>query len=784
MTDETEADTRANRIDPVLAASGWSAGATQGARVRREHICPGRIMGKGRNANPVSADYVFEYRGQKLAALEAKRAGVGYTIGMGQAKDYAGRINARFGYSTNGMKWREVDMLTGVERDMPLPFPTPDELWARVFPNQSDWRNRFGAVAFETGGGKWQPRYYQHNAINAVLEAVAAGQKRILLTLATGTGKTSIAFQTAWKLFHASWNLSGKPQRRPRILFLADRNILADQAFNSFSAFEAGALSRINPKEIRKRDGRMPKNASVFFSIFQTMMTSGAEDEEDGVITEGDPNYRQYPPDFFDFIVIDECHRGGANDEGTWRALLDYFAPAVQLGLTATPKRNQNADTYAYFGDPVYVYALKEGIEDGFLTPFKVRLMSSTIDEYVYSPGDAVVTGEVEEDRKYTEADFNTKIVIEGRERSRVQEFMKQIDHRQKTLVFCATQAHAARVRDYINEIKTVPDPHYCERVTAEDGDIGEAHLRTFQDNEKTIPTILTTSQKLSTGVDARNIRNIVLMRPVRSMIEFKQIVGRGTRTFEGKDFFTIYDFVKAYEHFNDPEWDGEPLEPVEPETAETPTKQSEEDDDLVVDTDDEQDTKKSKIVIKLADGKERRIQYMASTAYWVDGKPISAEAFMQRLFGDLSAIVSGEDELREKWSDPDLRVKLMTVLEERGYDLDRLHEMGQLIDAKDSDVFDVLAYVRFSLEPLTRHDRAEGARRDGLEGYEIEMRDFLKDVLYAYEKDGVAELGYDKLSDLLKIRYGGTQEAKTTLGNLARIRSAFGNIQRFVYRD
>lgn len=794
MTDsihnETEADTRALRIDPVIAAAGWHD--TAGARVRREAICPGRIMGGGRRGTPVTADYVFEYRGQKLAALEAKRAGLGYTVGMGQAKDYAGRIKARFGYSSNGLKWREVDMLNGTERDMDLPFPTPDELWARVYPERldspakKDWRARFGDVPFETGGGKWEPRYYQHNAISAVLEAIAAGERRILLTLATGTGKTSIAFQTAWKLFNAKWSLAGEPVRRPKILFLADRNILADQAFNSFSAFEAGALSRINPREIRARDGRMPQNANVFFSIFQTMMTSGGDDEgeiESGEVNEAsNANYRQYEPDFFDFIVVDECHRGGANDESTWRAILDYFAPAVQLGLTATPKRNQNADTYAYFGEPVYTYALKEGIEDGFLTPFKVRQMASTIDEYVFTPGDEVIEGEIEEGRKYTEGDFNTKIVMKARERSRVQEFMGQINPKQKTLVFCATQDHAALVRDLINEMKPVPDPSYCERVTAEDGNIGEAHLRTFQDNEKTIPTILTTSQKLSTGVDARNIRNIVLMRPVRSMIEFKQIVGRGTRTFEGKDFFTIYDFVKAYEHFNDPEWDGEPLEPeIKPER---PKGVTDKDKGGFEPEEKKKDDPIPKIRVKLADGKERKIQYLATTSYWVDGKPISSEAFMERLFGDLSGIVSGEDELRETWSDPDARKSLVTALEERGYDFDRLSEMGQLIDAKDSDIFDVLAYVRFSLDPKTRHARADDARRDGLEGYELDMRDFLRHVLEVYEKHGVTELGYDKLSNLLTVRYGSVGDARRRLGDVTAIRKAFSKVQKHIYAE
>ena len=637
-----------------------------------------------------------------------------------------------------------------------------------------------GKVPFETGGGKWQPRYYQHNAINAVLEAVAEGQDRILLTLATGTGKTSVAFQVAWKLFHSSWNTSREPKRRPRILFLADRNILADQAYNSFSAFDADALSRINPKEIRKRKG-MPKNASVFFSIFQTFMASGASDEE--LATENEPpNYLEYSPDFFDFIIIDECHRGGANDESTWRGILEYFSPAVQLGLTATPKRDQNANTYSYFGDPVYTYALKEGIEDGFLTPFKVRQMASTLDEYVYSPDDKILSGEIE-DRKYEEADFNTKIVIEERERSRVAEFMGQIDPNHKTLVFCSTQVHAARVRDFINQIKKSGDPHYCERVTADDGARGEEFLRAFQDNEKAIPTILTTSQKLSTGVDARNVRNIVLMRPVNSMIEFKQIIGRGTRTFEGKDYFTVFDFVKAYEHFNDPEWDGEPEELIF-DVPDGPSKpkgiREKEPTDF---TGEPKSARPEKVVVRLADGKERLIQYMASTSYWFDGKPIGASEFLGRLFGDLAEIVSGEDELRAKWSDPDLRAKFLIVLEERGYDADRLEDMRVLIDAKDSDIFDVLAYVRFSLDPKSRRDRADSARATGLDGFQLQMQDFLKDVLHSYEREGVGELGYENLGDRLKLRYGSVTDAKGSLGSLETIRNAFSSIQQFIYQ-
>jgi type I restriction enzyme, R subunit len=769
---ETEADTRANRIDPVLRDAGW--GVVEGSRVHRELICPGRITGGGGRANPLSADYVLSYRDRKLAVIEAKRAGLGHTAGVGQAKDYATRLQARFAYASNGIGWYGIDMSTGKEGDLALPFPSPQELWTRCFPEGNDWRDRFGAVPFETGGGKWQPRYYQHNAITAVLEAIAKGEQRILLTLATGTGKTSIAFQIAWKLFESSWNLSRDPVRRPRILFLADRNILADQAYNAFSAFAPDALCRISPDEIRKQ-GRIPKNASVFFTIFQTFMTGTDKDGEPQFTFEG------YPPDFFDFIVIDECHRGGARDESSWRGILEYFAPAVQLGMTATPKRDANVDTYRYFGDPVYSYALKQGIGDGFLTPFKVRQMASTLDSYTYSDEDEVIGGEIDPDKEYTEADFNTKIIIDAREESRVHEFMDQIDQRQKTLVFCATQDHAARVRNAINQLKNNPDPHYCERVTADDGKLGEHHLREFQDNEKTLPTILTTSKKLSTGVDARNVRNIVLLRPIKSMIEFKQIIGRGTRTFDGKDFFTIYDFVKGYEHFNDPEWDGEPLPPDEPRRP----KGSGNPDEVPPPPREVKETPEPvpKIIVRLADGKERSIRYLSATTYWHEGRQITAQEFMQQLFGDLGTLVASEDELRAVWSDPDRREAFQQRLTDLGYDADRLDDMRRLIDASDSDIFDVLAYVRFTLAPLSRSERAGTARATGLNGYQREMRAFLDYVLEAYEKHGVDELASRKIADFLRIRYGGTNDAKRLLGPVPAIREAFIAIQAHLYQ-
>ncbi|MGJ8561844.1 MAG: EcoAI/FtnUII family type I restriction enzme subunit R [Litorimonas sp.] len=771
LPNETEADTRAMRIDPDLAAQGWEGPSkVDGARVSREEMLwPGRILSGGGQNAPKPADYVLRMNGHVMAVMEAKRAGLAFTEGRGQALDYATRIDARFAYCTNGLRTYEIDRHTGAEQEVDA-VPSPQELWDRCYPTGNAWRDRFGEVPFETAGGKWQPRYYQAAAVNAVLEAISNGDRRILLTLATGTGKTSIAFQIAWKLFQSRWSLTGEPTRRPRILFLADRNILADQAYNSFSAFEPNALSRINPKEISKK-GKMPRNASVFFTIFQTFMTEGKNGEEEF-------SFREYEPDFFDFIVIDECHRGGAKDESTWRKILEYFEPAVQLGLTATPKRKGNADTYKYFGEPVYTYALRDGIDDGFLTPFKVRQMASTIDTYVYDPDDEVVGGEIDPDHVYTEDEINAKIVIPEREQSRIHEFMDQIDPRQKTLVFCATQNHAAAVRDYINQIKDIDDPHYCERVTANDGALGEQHLREFQDNERSIPTILTTSQKLSTGVDARNIRNIVLMRPVKSMIEFKQIVGRGTRTFEGKDFFTVYDFVKAYDHFKDPEWDGPPLPPDDPKQKRKPPERP-----APLGPKEPGPDPEPKIVIKLADGKERKIKYIATTSYYShDGKLISGQEFMDQLFGDLGDLIRDEDELRQIWSNPETRVQFLKVLADRGYDSGRLEDMKRLIDAPNSDVFDVLAYVKFTLEPQLRSERAALARQTGLLEVQGEMRAFLDSVLSAYETHGVEELALGKIGDFLKVRYGGTNGAKAALGNIPQIKQAFMDIQGHLY--
>ncbi len=784
--DRNEAETRAELIDPALKECGW--GVYEHSRIRREVIAPGRLLGGGKRAQASIADYVLFYRNQKLAVVEAKKESEEVTAGLGQAKRDAMRLQAPFTFSTNGHGIYQANMLTGAEGPVDR-YPTPQEMWHAVYGNERSeeqaWRERFSAVAFEDRGGQWQPRFYQHNAVENVLNAVSRGEDRILLTLATGTGKTAIAFQIAWKMFYSRWNISdwragigesAGAGRRPRILFLADRNLLADQAFSSFSAFDDDALSRIDPDSIRKR-GRVPKNASVFFTIFQTFMT-GTDDQGNPR-----PNFGDYPPDFFDLIIIDECHRGGANDESTWRGILEYFAPAVQLGLTATPKRTDNADTYRYFGDPVFTYSLKDGINDGYLTPFKVRQIQTTLDDYVYTADDDIVAGQIESGRRYNERDFNKIIEIRERESKRVSILLSEVDQSQKTLVFCASQSHALLVRDLINQQKSSTSVDYCVRVTANDGALGEKHLRTFQDNEKRVPTVLTTSHKLSTGVDARNIRNIVLMRPVTSMIEFKQIIGRGTRTFEGKDFFTVYDFVKAYELFSDPEWDGDPVElegpiPVPPEGEPDLS-----DDEPAAGTEAETDPAPDKIQVRLADGKERTIDHMVMTSYWsADGRPVSSEEFLRQLYGDLPDLFTDERQLRQLWCVPDTRRRLLTDLEDRGYGPLQLAELAKYVDAENSDLYDVLAHIAFTAPALTRSERAASHESQILSSYDRKMHEFLRFVLDQYVAEGVGELDGHKLPDLIELKYSTPHDAISQLGPIDDIRETFLGFQKILY--
>ena len=821
-----EAETRAELIDPKIRDCGW--GIVEGSKVLREHnITLGKIQSGGQRGKREIADYILVYKGIKLAVIEAKSDELEVGEGVMQAKKYASKLHIETTYSTNGKEIYHINLRTGEEGIVDA-FLSPEDLWNRTFPKTTNsaeeqaafWRDRFAAVPFEDKGGNWQLRYYQEIAVTKTLDALAAGKNRILLTLATGTGKTAIAFQIAWKLFQTRWNLNRDGGRRPRILFLADRNILANQAYNSFSSFPEDALIRIKPSEIKKT-GKVPTNGSIFFTIFQTFMTASNSDsiinEESEVYsaaaesqtdyTSAQYRFGQYAPDYFDFIIIDECHRGGANDESSWRGILEYFSTAVQLGLTATPKRKDNIDTYAYFGEPVFIYSLKDGINDGYLTPFKVKRIKTTLDDYRYTSDDMVVEGEIDEGKLYVEKDFNRTIEIQAREAKRVQVYLDDANQKEKAILFCANQAHAALIRDLVNQKSKSKDPFYCVRVTANDGEEGERFLRAFQDNEKTIPTLLTTSQKLSTGVDATNIRNIVLLRPVNSMIEFKQIVGRGTRLFDGKEFFTIYDFVDAYQHFNDPEWDGEPLAP-EPctfcglnpcECVEIPRPPCEvcRQRPCICEREPKPPCevcgespcvcqKRRKVKVKLRNGKEREIQHMVSTSFWsAEGKPISSDEFLNNLFGELPKLFKDEAELRRIWSNPITRKTLLENLDAAGFPKSDLIILQNLVDMEKSDLYDVLEYVfNGNHVAITREARAKAAEATIFSLLNDQQQEFIKFVLSKYIESGVEELDQEKLPILLTNKYQSLEDAKEILGDVGNISRLFIEFQEHLYKE
>jgi len=767
MMQLNEADTRAQFIDPALERAGWT-----GTSVRREYqITAGRILGGGKKASPLKADYFLQFNGKRLAVVEAKRYDLHYTEGHAQAVEYAKKLELPFAFCTNGKQIRQIDMRTGEEKDI-AEYPSPQQLVEALDEEKNSWKDKFENYPYEAKYG--DVRYYQSIAVEKALNAIANGDKRILLTLATGTGKTRIAFQIAWKLFHTGWNLKNS-NRQPRILFLADRNVLADQAFNEFSAFPEDALVRIKPSEVSKK-GRVPMNGSIFFTIFQSFMTASPSGESEF-------NFGDYPNDFFDLIIVDECHRGGSRDESSWRGILEYFEPATQIGLTATPKRKDNVDTYAYFGEPKFIYSLKEGINDGYLTPFRVRKYKGTMDEYVWTSDDTIIEGEIEQGKEYGSKDFNVSIEIHEREKHRVVEFLKNMNPNEKTIVFCASQRHALVIRDIINEVKTNMNPQYCVRVTSDDGALGDQYLEAFRDNEKTVPTILTTSQKLSTGVDARNIRNIVILRPINSMIEFKQIIGRGTRLFEGKDFFTVHDFENASALFHDPDWDGEPEQP--PTIIDGPEGgQGGGEPPVNPGGGGVSGTKREFVRIKLADGKERQIQTISSTMFYsVDGKPLSLIEFVESLYNTLvlPEFFKDENELRLLWSQPDTRQALLTKLENVGFARTDLIEIQNLIDAKDSDLFDVLEYIRFALTPISRKERSSTSVSK-LNQLTENQKSFVKFLADQYEARGVDELEESRLERLLEAKYSNVIEGINVLGGVDVVRNIFLNFQTNLY--
>ena len=769
-----ESDTRLHKIDPQLKAAGWDV--VDGSRITTEYYFTLGKVSKTVKNKPKKADYVLIYRNVKLAIVEAKSDEVGYKEGIAQAKGYASTLDIRFTYAADGDHVYEIDRdpHSGGEHEVDR-FPTPEELWHRQFGKADYWRDKFRTQPFYQDSEK-HLRYYQEIAVNHVLDAIARGEKRILLTLATGTGKTLIAFHIAWKLFQTKWNVAGT-QTRPKILFLTDRNILANQAFNKFTGFEQDALVRIRPGSVRK-DGQVPTNGSVFFTIFQTFM-AGEE-----------PYFGQYPKNFFDLIIIDECHRGGANDESTWRGIMEYFDSAVQLGLTATPRVAMNVNTYQYFSYHAYEYSLKQGIDDGFLPPFRHFNMKSTIDTYHYTPDDTVLAGEVDPAKTYTEENFyHGDIAIAERDRGRVRQFMDKMGSTdEKTIVFCASQEHAAVIRDMINQYHQQQtgeyNSDYCVRVTANDGDTGEAFLADFEDNEKTIPTILTTSEKLSTGVDALNVRNIVLMRPIISMIEFKQIIGRGTRLYDGKYFFTVFDFVRAYEHFAQPEWDGEAVCPVcgnNPCTCKKP-KPGNKPGGGGDKPGGSGKPQKQTIEIKLSDGRRRAIQYQTEVMFWSpEGKPVPAQDFIKEMYGRLPDFYSSIDDLKQQWADPAKREELLNKLGQAGYGVEVLSQIRHIIDADNADLLDVLEYVSYAVSPIERKKRAEKTR-DYVDSLTPAQKNFVDYVIVAYIENGVKELSKANLPGLIEQKFHDVNTGITQLGGIKAAKQVYDNFQRKLY--
>lgn len=715
--------------------------------------------------------------------------------GVAQAKEYARMLQIRFTYSTNGDDIWFIDMgvkdrqgnyiIPSTEHEVDK-FPTPQELWQMTYPEENSWRDKFNLEPLNRGAGR-MPRYYQEIAINNVLNAVADGQNRILLTMATGTGKTYTAFQICWKLTKTKWNIKGT-DKEPRILFIADRNILANQAVNDFDQFDEDAMCRITPKELKKNGYKVPTARNLYFTIFQTMMTSPneqkAKEKEKGgrKSAEGNmPYYTQYPKDFFDFIIIDECHRGGANDESEWRKLMEYFDYACQLGMTATPRRKENANTYNYFGEPVYSYSLKQGIEDGFLVPFRVDIATSNIDDYKYAMGDVVKSGEIDKEKVYTEKDFaNGYIKIKERDEHRVKEFLAKINPDEKTIVFCATQEHAMIVRDMINKHKKCPDNNYCQRVTADDGEEGEKILRTFQDNEKLRPTILTTSQKLSTGVDARNVRNIVLMRPINNMVEFKQIIGRGTRLFDEKYYFTIYDFVGANERFKDEDWDGDPFcpkcgnypctcnkksAPYPPVPPSNPASTHEPCPICGHDPCTCDGGNSKKIVVRLSEHRNIELHTDWTETVSYDGKFVTLREFVKILFGKIPNFFSSAEDLRRQWEHPETREQLLGVLDQSGFGEAKLDMIKKMLKLEKCDLLDVLEYIAYESTPIERAERVKIVQKQWLKQFTVSQQEFDNLILQYYVNNGFKELGADKLSQFVSIKYKSTKDAKVSLG-------------------
>ncbi|MFW3411316.1 EcoAI/FtnUII family type I restriction enzme subunit R [Aliarcobacter butzleri] len=774
----SESDTRANLIDPKLNNSQWKSSNI----VREYYFTDGRKLIGNKRGKRYFVDYLLTYKNTNLAIIEAKAQSKDPLDGLQQSINYAQKLKIDFVYATNGDKIYEHSLIETSGRWIES-YPTPDELFERKFGKLGNKQEKTITYPFHIEGNM-KPRFYQQIAVQKSIESIASGKDRILLTLATGTGKTYIAFQIVYRLFASKWSKDGS-DRRPKILFLADRNVLADQAYNTFNPLEKDII-RLNGKEIKKRGGKVPTNANIFFAIYQSIaenknrvIETTQEEAEDDVTA----YYKQYPSNFFDLIIIDECHRGSANDESSWKDILNHFSSAVHLGLTATPKRDDNGDTYKYFGDPIYEYSLKDGINDGFLTPYKVKRIQTNIDEYKFDPND-IITGKL--DKQIIELEkFEREVIIPKRTELIAKTILENINPMDKTIIFCVNQKHASDMKIAIDKFKSVKDNNYCVRVTSDEADIGRNFLEDFQNNDKNIPTILTSSKMLTTGVDAKNVRNVVLTAPIKSMTEFKQIIGRGTRVFEGKDFFTIIDFVGATNLFYDERWDGI-AEPIE-ETPKPPKEPKEKDENIDNENDittKEEKPKNQKVTIEIK-GKKLKVINIETTYVGDDGRPLKTDEYLELLIGILGKFYNDEKGLRDIWSNPHNRKDLLNKLKEMNIDESQLEDLKEIFEAVNSDIYDVLAHLSFNLDIKTRNERAIAVENSNfIEKYHNEKaKDFIEFILEKYIKYGFKELEENKLSTLIEQSGFDKKDLMASFGEF-KIRDEYFGLQKEIYKD
>lgn len=773
----SEADTRHKFIDSQLERDWWQ---------KKQIICEfdftdGRKLPGNKRWERKKADYILSYKWVKLAIIEAKKYSKEPTEWLEQAKQYAKILNIRFVFSTNWQKIYQFDMQTGfwgfIEN-----YPEPEKLYEMVFWSENITKNILLQQNYLVSDKK--PRYYQEIAIQKTMEAIAELKNRILLNLATGTGKTVIAFQICYKLFEAKWSLDGVGKRRPKILFLADRNVLVDQAMNTFNYFEKD-YKKINWKEIKKRWGEVPKNANFFFAIYQALTgwNISEDDWQEEILEE--KYFEKYEKDFFDAIIIDECHRGWAKEDWNWAEILKYFDSAVQIGMTATPKREENRDTYKYFWNPVYEYSLKDWINDVFLTPFKIKRIKLNIDEFILQSSDIIVSWEAKKSI-YDVKDMDKNIILEERSELIAEMILSQINTFDKTIIFCVDQVHALRMRDTINKYKTVKDPDYCVRVTSDEWEIGRNFLERFQDNDSNIPVILTSSQMLTTGVDARNVRNIVLVRNIWSIVEYKQIVGRWTRVFDGKDFFTIYDFVGSSVHFIDEiwEWPADNIEEIEEKDAKTRKEKNQNSNEKTTIRDILNDKPKEKLVVIL--WKNREVKVIDVETYYMDPaswKLLSTEDFLKKLFSELPKLYENEHQLRMTWADPDKREELLRKLASLWFDEEQFVALKKMFYAEKSDIFDILSYISYETEIKNRKQRSVFWKHFASNYENPEAKEFLEFLTDLYENNGILDFAKEKLAAKVELFWHGTtMEIAEQFGWPNELVKAYYGIQKALY--